>query len=392
MKPTAAPLPRRETRCLLTPSDLPASRADFEVIGTFNPAAIELDDGRVVLLVRVAERPQEQRPGYVAAPRYDEQGRIVIDWLPTDGLDTHDPRMAVYRETGFKRLTFINHLRVVYLASDGRSVASVGPIVDVHADHAVFGLEDPRLTRLGETYYVTAVGASFHGVCTALLSTRDFETFEDHGIIFCRENKDIVLFPEKIAGRYAAIHRPTGKFEVQNPEMWLAYSPDLRYWGEHRPLWGSGTARAHRGPDPTPAEGSGPDQDDEGSAPPRTATAWDDGRVGGGVPPIRTDRGWLKIYHASCRPAPGEPIGVYAAGALLLDPEDPARVRAASPDAFMRPEMDFETRGFVKAVVFPTGYALRGDELLLYYGAADTNVGVVAYSMTALLDSLVEVP
>lgn len=382
-------LPRLETRCLLTPADLPPSRDGFEVVGAFNPAAIQLDDGSVVMLVRVAEQPIEKRDGLIASPRYTPEGEIILDWIDADRVTTNDPRMVVFKDTGFKRLTFINHLRVVRIADDGVTVKEIGPILDYHADHAAFGLEDPRLTRIDGTYFITAVGASFHGVCTVLLSTDDFKTVTDHGIIFCRENKDIVLFPEQIGGRYAAIHRPTGKFEVTNPEMWLAYSPDLKYWGEHTPLWGSGPASAP-GSDP----GSVPEgainnvlestNNNSGGG----VGGWDDGRVGGGVPPIRTDHGWLKIYHASCKPGPGEPIGVYAAGALLLHLEDPSRVLAASPEAFMRPEMDFEKQGFVKAVVFPTGYAMRGEDLLLYFGAADTNVGVVRYRLNDLLDSL----
>ncbi|MEM7625786.1 MAG: glycosylase [Planctomycetota bacterium] len=357
---------------MLTPTDLPPSRDGFEVVGAFNPAAIQLDDGSVVMLVRVAEQPTERRDGLIPSPRYTPDGDIAIDWINADTVDTNDPRLVVFSDTGFKRLTFINHLRVVRLADDGVTVNEIGPVLDFHADHATFGLEDPRLTRINGTFYITAVGASFHGVCTVLLSTDDFKTVTDHGIVFCRENKDIVLFPEKIGGRYAAIHRPTGKFEVTNPEMWLAYSPDLKYWGEHAPLWGSG--QTTRGDAATPHKG--------------VAGTWDDGRIGGGVPPIRTDRGWLKIYHASCKPGPDEPIGVYAAGALLLDLNDPSRVLAASPDAFMRPELDFEKQGFVKAVVFPTGHATRGQDLLLYYGAADTNVGVVRYRLADLLDSL----
>ncbi|MBB6429007.1 glycoside hydrolase family 130 protein [Algisphaera agarilytica] len=364
------PLPRLETRCLIRPADLPPSRDDFEVVGTFNPAAVQLDDGSVVMLVRVAERPTETRDGFVASPRYNDLGEIEIDWIDADLVTTNDPRMAIFKDTGFKRLTFINHLRVVRFASDGVTITKVGPIVDYRADHATFGLEDPRITRIGSVYAVTAVGASHHGVCTVLLTTTDFTHFDDLGIIFCRENKDVVLFPEKIDGHYVAIHRPTGKFEVTQPEMWLAYSPDLHFWGDHQPLWGSGDGAASVG---------------------GSSGSWDDGRIGGGVPPIRTERGWLKIYHASCKPGPGEPIGVYAAGALLLDLDCPTRVLAASPDAFMRPEEDFEKIGFVKAVVFPTGYAMQGDDIQLYYGAADTNVGVVRYRLADLLDSLVPV-
>jgi predicted GH43/DUF377 family glycosyl hydrolase len=364
-------LPRLDTRCLLRPDDLPPSREGFEVVGAFNPAALRIEDGRVAMLVRVAERPRETRRGFVGSPRYTSEGEIVIDWIDAEAVTLHDPRMAIFKDTGFKRLTFTSHLRVVWLEPDGVTVDEVGGVFESAADHATFGLEDPRLHRIEGVagYQVTAAAASFHGVCTVLFSTDDFITRTDERIIFCRENKDVVLFPRAVGGRYTAIHRPTGKFEVTPPEMWLATSPDLRHWGDHRPLWGSGPIQK------TPSGGGG----------------WDDGRVGGGVPPIRTERGWLKIYHASCKPAPGEPIGVYAAGALLLDLDDPGRVLAASPEALMRPEEDFERQGFVKAVVFPTGYAESGDDLLLYYGAADTNVGMVRYRLDDLLDSLVAV-
>ncbi len=356
-------LPRLETRCLLTPADLPPSREDFEVIGTFNPAAAQLDDGSVVMLVRVAERPTEIRPGYHPSPRYGPDGEILIDWIADEDVSIADPRMLVYKGTGFQRLTFVNHLRVVRLA-DGLNVSEIGAIFTGTSPYASFGYEDPRLTRIDDTWYVTAVAPSQYGVSTALLSTDDFDRFTEHGIIFCPENKDVVLFPEKINGRYAAIHRPVGTFGTRQPEMWIGYSPDLIHWGGHRPLFGSRSPHA-------------------------VATDWDSGRVGGGVPPIRTERGWLKVYHASCKPSAGEPIGVYAAGALLLDLDDPTRVLAHSDEPFMRPEADFERHGFVKAVVFPTGHALRGGDLLLYYGAADTHVGVVRYEMNALLDSLV---
>ena len=254
--------------------------------------------------------------------------------------------------------------------NDGVSIGEIGPAVTPANDFETFGLEDPRIVKLGDDYLITVVGASWHGVNTELISTRDFKTFDRRGVAFLRENKDVVLFPEKIDGHYAAISRPTGTFETMQPEMWISYSPDLVHWGRHAPLWG------------TTPPGERVDGDEH------PATRWDDAKVGGGVPPIRTDRGWLKIYHASCRPAPGEPIGVYAAGALLLDGDDPGRVIARTPDAFMRPQEDFESTGFVKAVVFPTGYAMQDDDILLYYGAADTDVGVARYRFADLMDAL----
>ena len=361
-------LPRLETIHLLRPDELPPSRDGFKVIGVFNPAAIAAptpsQPDRVALLVRVAETPIEEREGFLPSPRYTEDGAIVVDWFPREAVETHDPRLMVFKDTGFKRLTFTSHLRVCF-ASEGRTVDEIGPVVEPTSPFdplASFGYEDPRLTFLDGAFYATVVGASEHGVVTQLLRTKDFTSFERLGTVFCRENKDVVLFPEKIGGEYLAIHRPTGRFEVTHPEMWLASSPDLAHWGKHRPLYGS--------------TGGG-----DGSS-------WDDGRVGGGVPPIETPRGWLKIYHASCKPKPGEPIGVYAAGALLLDRDNPLHVIAATREPFMVPEAGFERSGFVNAVVFPTGYTLRERELWLYYGAADTHVGLVRYELEALLNRL----
>lgn len=365
-------LPRLETHRLIKPADLPATRNDFEVIGAFNPAAIQLDDGSVVLLVRVAETPIEKREGYVASPRYTPGGEQVIDWIPTEGSYTKDPRWVRSEETGCRRLRFTSHLRVVR-SVDGVSVSEIGPAVLPNNTYEAFGLEDPRIVKIGDEFLITAVGASWHGVMTGLLSTRDFLNFERRGIAFLRENKDVILFPEKIHGSYVAINRPTGTFEASKPEMWISYSPDLEHWGRHQVLWGDGERMFKHGPDVKQADAS-----------------WDDGRIGGGVPPIRTDQGWLKIYHAMCRPEPGEAVGVYAAGALLLDLDQPAKVIAKSADAFMRPEHDFEKTGYVNAVVFPTGYAMQGEDILLYYGAADTDVGVVRYRFADLMDSLVQ--
>lgn len=374
-------IPRQHTTHLIRPADLPPSREGFEVIGTFNPAAIAAPTDehpqRVALLVRVAERPTDTRAGFHAAPRYTPDGRIVSDFVPHDAVTTHDPRMLIFKDTGFKRLTFTSHLRVCF-TNTGENLDRIGPKLEpIHTDDshpfqslATFGYEDPRITRIGNDYLITVVGASPHGVVTQLLRTTDFEHFEHLGTPFTRENKDIVLFPEKIAGQYAAIHRPTGRFEVQPAEMWLAFSPNLTHWGEHQPLYGSTAVNQAT--------------QSTSNLQPR----WDNGRIGGGVPPIRTEHGWLVIYHASCRPQPGEPIGIYAAGALLLDLNNPSNVLAALPEPFMTPTQDFERDGFVKAVVFPTGYALHDNQLDLYYGAADTHVGKATYLLNDLLNAL----
>src|SRR5438067_6263765 len=139
--------------------------------------------------------------------------------------------------------------------------------------------------------------------------------------------------------------------------MWLARSPDLTHWGRHEPLHG-------------------------GSA------AWETGRVGAGPPPLRTPDGWLALYHGNRHPThPGE-VGAYSAGALLLDPEDPARVLRRAPEAIAEPTTDFERHGFVPGVLFPTGVVEAGETLLVYYGAADACTAVVEFARAGLLAAL----
>src|SRR5690606_16299222 len=134
-----------------------------------------------------------------------------------------------------------------------------------------------------------------HGAATALASTSDFQTFTRHGIIFCPENKDVVLFPGQMAGEYAALHRPVGGTAFSNPQMWVAWSPDVVHWGKHRYLYGGG-------------------QD------------WETGRVGAGAPPIALAQGWLEVYHANRRSAVPSKVGAYCGGVMLLDRDDPNQI------------------------------------------------------------------
>jgi predicted GH43/DUF377 family glycosyl hydrolase len=183
-----------------------------------------------------------------------------------------------------------------------------------------------------------------------------------HGIVFCPENKDVVLFPERIDGQYVALHRPNAATPFGAPEMWIARSADLVHWGSHAPLVGDSVAWK--------------------------GAAWEGDRVGGGTPPIRTDRGWLAFYHGSKRSATAGKVGAYSAGALLLDLNDPSRVVHRSREPIFVPETDFERNGFVPNVVFPTGIVERDDVIHVYYGAADTCTAVAEISSGDLLASL----
>ncbi len=350
---------RLSTRLLVQPGDVPASRDDFVVVGVFNPGAVRAGD-EVVLLVRVAERPRERRPGFIALPRWDPAGGLTIDWVPDAELDPLDPRVVRRKSDGLVRLTFTSHLRVVRCGG-GRAVREVTDAAfRPQGEVEEYGVEDPRITPLNGRFYFTYVAVSRHGPATALASTTDFRTFERHGVVFCPENKDVVLFPETIGGAFAALHRPVCGTPFTRPEMWVARSPDLLHWGGHVPLAVVGGE-------------------------------WQSGRVGAGPPPVRVPGGWLAIYHGNRHPTrPGE-VGTYYGGALLLDAAEPGRVLRRTPEPFFVPEAEFEVAGFVPNVVFPTGVVQDGDELLVYYGAADAVTAVVEFSLRELME-LITVP
>ena len=258
---------------LLGPADIPPSSDQFRVLGAFNPAAISF--GRqVVLIVRVAELPVEERSGYVPLPRYEPHSRgssgQIIDWFQPEEHVAIDARVVRNLKTGEARLTSASHFRVVFVGDDHR-IQRLGAAIYPQAQFEEFGIEDPRITPLDGAYYITYVAVSRHGVVTALMSTTDFESFERQGVIFPTENKDVVLLPARIDGRYVALHRPVGAMPFCGPEMWIVRLPDLKHWGEHeRSIAAKGLGKA--------------------------------GAFGAGALPVRTPRGWLEIYHGNRRP------------------------------------------------------------------------------------------
>lgn len=372
----------------MTPDDVPATDSRMKVVSAFNPGVIDTPQG-VMMLVRIAESvaPEAQREGFVALPRWTfdrpgTPGRIEIDYVAQDSVDAIDPRVVETRDTGLIRLTFTSHLRVVNLGKDGVTLdkSTLGQALrfDPMTSYETFGVEDPRITCIGDVYYFTYVAVSEHGAATALASTTDFKTFKRHGIIFPSENKDVLLFPRKVSGAYVALHRPNPRTHFARPEMWLAWSDDLIHWGAHEPFFGGTTQQSPT----TPATGA--------SANAAASVNWSMGRVGGGCPPIETPQGWLEIYHGNNK-APNSPpgdVGIYMAAALLLDIDNPRRILKQSQEPIMVPEADFEQKGFVANVAFPTAIIDRKDRYHVYYGAADTSVGVLEWDKAALMATL----
>ena len=159
------------------------------------------------------------------------------------------------------------------------------------------------------------------------------------------------IFESKINGEYLCFHRPSG-VGLGGHYLWLASSPDLAHWGKHHCL-----ARTRPG-------------------------MWDSGRIGAGAAPIRTDRGWLAVYHGA------NEDNRYCLGALLLDLEDPSKVVSRGEDPLMEPLEIYERKGFFGNVVFTNGHLLDGDRLTLYYGASDSVICSAELSVSEILQTL----
>ena len=333
---------------IIKPEDVKPSRDDFEVIGVFNAGVTRYKE-EVLLLLRVAERPINKIPDIVQTAIFDiKKGQLVIkDFSKGDReIDFSDPRLIITPAGTY--LTSISHLRLAR-SMDGISfeidnIPSIGP----ENEYEIFGLEDPRISLIDGRYYINYVGVGRFGITTCLISTEDFKSFERHGVIFCPDNKDVVIFPERVDGKYYALHRPVSPL-FGKQEIWISESPDLCCWGNHRYLMG-----------PRPG-------------------CWDELKIGASAVPFRIDQGWLEVYHGV------DKNNRYCLGAILLDSQQPWKVIARAECPIFEPEADYEVNGFFGNVVFSCGLLYEDNKLKIYYGAADT---VICYAELSSEDTI----
>lgn len=356
-------------RLVFTPDDVDLSRsplaghldAETYVLGAFNPGLTRLPGGNLLMMVRVAEALRKPiRGGKVHAIRWEGEegssGRYVLDGWPLEHADTADPRKFLLQGNKWRvmALTSLSWLLPVELSPDGLEV------VAVHYDRAVapqgswqcYGVEDARISRLDDRYWMTTCSVSPERHSTTLYSSDNGLDWRFEDMVLDHQNKDMLIFEGQVDGRYWAQTRPLGDLYFAyppdsewraGPSINLATSPDLLHW---KPCRKPGI-RPHAA---------------------TVATA----RMGGGTPPIRTTRGWLSLWHGV---EPHEIVGIYRTYWTILDANDPSRTVAtqhpplleANP-ALTRP---LEDQMYVRDVVFTTGIAEHGDVYVVASGEAD---------------------
>ena len=363
---------------LVTPDSFKPSSKLFSIFGVFNPAAIRLKNGDILLYVRVGEILKKwQDASYYYSPRCisETKFRIIVDKFSKDKVMDLNPPYGFYFNNGTVRLTYISHFRRVLLDKTGMKIKKI------EQKPSFYGVkEDPRIVYFEKekNYYMTYVSLSRLGnISTSFAVSKDAYHWHRRGVTFRHQNKDVVLFPEKINGRYVALHRPEGNFEFTLPHVWISFSKDLEYWGDDKVLHIT------------------------------KEDSWDSGKIGAGAPPIKTKHGWLEIYHGVQRTQTKDKFSLkdifkkhgrthyskkYSAGALLFDLKDPKNIitKSESNTPFLSPRHKYEKEGFVPNVIFPTGaiYDTSKEYLLVYSGAADKVTTVKKIALSEIFEHL----
>lgn len=352
-------------RLVLRPDDIDLRRsplaglidADTYVLGAFNPGLTRLANGNLLMMVRIAEALREPIvDGHVRSIRW-EAGEYRLDAWPLDTADTSDPRKFLLLGNRWRTmaLTSLSWLLPVELTPDGLEIVAIHydrAIAPEH-DHQCYGIEDARISRVGDRWYMTTCAVSPERHSTTLYSSDDALEWRYEEIVLDHQNKDMLIFEGLIGGKFWAQTRPMGDIYfayppdstwTSGPAINLASSPDALHW---KPATGMGLR---------PSAGS-----------PASA------RMGGGTPPILTPDGWLSLWHGV------EPIGlvgVYRTYWALLDRDDPSIVlHRSDPEPLLSPDAELtrplEHQMYLQDVVFTTGIADGGDHFVVASGEAD---------------------
>ena len=213
---------------------------------------------------------------------------------------------------------------------------------------------DPRLVKVEDTYYIMWC-QDFYGAAIGMAKTQDFKTFTRIENPFLPFNRNAVLFPRKIDGKFKLLSRPSDSGHTPFGDIFISESKDLEYWGKHRHVMGRGSEW------------------------------WESVKIGGGAAPIETSEGWLLFYHGVSGTCNGL---VYSIGGAILDIDEPSKVKYRCETFLLTPEEWYEERGFVPNVTFPcaTIHDAETGRIAVYYGAADSYVGLAFTTVDEVVD------
>lgn len=236
---------------------------------------------------------------------------------------------------------------------------NVIPMVNEKGESAIpFYQYDPRLIKIEDDYYIVWC-QDFYGAALGVAKTHDFKHFERLENPFIPFNRNGVFFPRKINGMYKLLSRPSDSGHTPFGDIFISESPDMVYWGRHRHVMSP------------------------------SGNWWEGMKIGGGANPIETSEGWLLIYHGVCNTCNGY---VYTIGGAILDIDEPSKVLYRSKRYLLTPEKWYEERGFVPNVTFPCS-TIQDDatgRIALYYGCADSYVGLAFTTVDTLVDYIKE--
>lgn len=353
-------------KLIFTPLDVDLSRSPFRgaiseetyILGAFNPGLARLPNGNLLIMVRVAEAlRQPLAEGHLRSIRWDPEKGYLLDAYPLAEVDADDPRKfrLLAHHSRVMALTSLSWLLPVELSADGTQV------IAIHYDKAIapqrsyqeYGVEDARISKIGDTYYMTTCSVSAERHSTVLYTSTDGLNYTLQGPILDHQNKDMLFFEGKVDGRFYALTRPLGDLYfaypphspwLPGPSINLATSPDGLHW---RPV---------ETPLIRPRKGS-------------TSAM----KIGGGTQPILTPAGWLLLYHGV---EPGTIVGIYRTFWALLAANNPAqvlRIEDQTPVLEARADLteSLKEHLYLTDVVFTTGIIDAGSHYIVASGEAD---------------------
>lgn len=310
---------------------------------------------------------QEKPEGIKNAPIWRYNENPIIDRNPTDNVARiFNSAVIAYDDhfIGVFRGEQINGIPYIYM---GRS--DDGIHWDFEKDKIPFVNEDgesfmpvyaydPRLVKVEDTYYVIWC-QDFYGAAIGIAKTTDFKTFTRIENPFLPFNRNAVLFPRKIDDKFMMLSRPSDSGHTPFGDIFLSESPDMVYWGKHRHVMSKGNEW------------------------------WQSLKIGGGAAPIELEDGWLMFYHGVSGTCNGF---VYSIGGAILDKENPSIVKYRCENFLLTPEAWYEERGFVPNVVFPCATLTdqESGRIAIYYGAADSYVGLAFTTVDDIVDYIME--